>query len=63
MPVCWCELCCVQLTALVLYKLLCSCPDMRKELRAGFLVGNTEGSGGTAELGMSHSVSWLVAGG
>lgn len=30
---------------------------MRKELRAGFLVGNTEGAGGTAELGMSHSVS------
>lgn len=46
----------LQLTALVLYKLLDSVPDMRQRLRAGYLVGNTEAGGGTDDLGMSHSV-------
>lgn len=54
--------CCtwLQLTALVLFKLLKSLPDMRQQLRAGYLVGDTEAGGGTAELGMSHSVSIAV---
>lgn len=49
-----------QLTALVLYKLLQSCPKMSQLLKAGYLVGDTEAGGGTAELGMSQAVSLLM---
>jgi hypothetical protein len=52
----------MQLTALVLHKLIKSCPDMCKRLRTSYLVGNTEAGGGTAELGMSHSVRLLLFG-
>jgi hypothetical protein len=57
---CWCCHTCTQLTALVLFKLMNSLPDMWQQLRAGYLVGDTEAGGGTAELGMSHSVSWNI---
>jgi hypothetical protein len=40
-----------------------SCADMSDRLRTDYLVGNTEAGGGTAELGMSHSVSLLPFGG
>jgi hypothetical protein len=42
----------------VLTKLLQSCPDMRGLLRAGYLVGNTEESGGGGALAMSDQASW-----
>jgi hypothetical protein len=45
-----------QLSALVLARLLQSCPRKAGVLRTGHLVGNTEAGGGTAELGMSAKV-------
>jgi hypothetical protein len=48
---------CLQLSALVLAKLLQSCPDMHHELRAGYLVGDTEPKGGSGALTMNNRVS------
>lgn len=50
------EPCPRQLCALVLSKLLQSCPDTKAELRADYLVGNTEEGGGSACLSMDNKV-------
>jgi hypothetical protein len=47
----------MQLSALVLSKLLQSCPDIRQLLRSDHLVGNTEPGGGTSCLSMNNKVS------
>lgn len=46
----------VQLSALVLSKLLQSCPDMNGVLRAGYLVGDTEPGGRSSCLSMNNKV-------
>jgi hypothetical protein len=47
--------CCVQLSALVLAKLLSSLPTMRRHLRAGYLLGDTR-SDKTGSLAMNNKV-------
>ncbi|WIA14738.1 hypothetical protein OEZ85_003224 [Tetradesmus obliquus] len=48
-----------KLSALVLTKLLQSCPDMRSELRAGYLLGDT-GQGGGGGLSMNNRAQAAV---
>lgn len=57
-----CRLCCacLQLSALVLTKLLQSCPDIRQQLRAGYLIGGTDYGGGSSTLAMNTKVARLA---
>ena len=46
----------MQLSALVLTKMLQSLPDVKDLLRADYLVGDTEPGGGTSSLSMGTKV-------
>jgi hypothetical protein len=48
----------LQLSALVLSKLLSSLPHMRKHLRAGYLLGDTRHDGTAGGLAMNNKVRW-----
>uniref|UniRef100_A0A383WL31 P-loop containing nucleoside triphosphate hydrolase protein n=1 Tax=Tetradesmus obliquus TaxID=3088 RepID=A0A383WL31_TETOB len=51
-----------KLSAFVLTKLLQSCPDIRQQLRAGYLIGDTDYSGGSSTLAMNTKAQAAVVG-